>query len=178
MVARSQPGSRSRFGCGVLIGWCAAIALIAVAAVLALLPHFFQRFDFRRFLKTPVEEIRRAAEKEAPAPAAAVEAEAPPGERTLRAGGLLIRYEPSSPDAGAAPFVPGVVENRGATTIHRLVVGMRIAAPDGAARTEDFDVLKNVPLPPGGQRRFVVHPSDAPAGWTPGRVSLRIVTAE
>lgn len=174
MCARPVSGSRSRLGCGTLLGYAAVIVLIAAVAMLALAPHFFQRFDFSRFLKSPWEEIQHASRKaEIP-----VAPEAPPGARTLSQGGLVLRYEPASPDAGTAPFVPGVVENNGPEPVFKLVVELRIDSPSGPPYTESFEIFRNEPLLPGQQRRFIVHPSSAPSGWTPGRVSLRIVGFE
>lgn len=174
MSPRPVSGSRSRFSCGTLFGYVAVAVLIAAVALLALAPHFFRRFDWSRFLKSPWEEIQRAADKaEIP-----IEPEAPPGVRTLRQDRLVIKYEPASPDAGAVPFVQGQVENTGTAAVSKLVLEMRIASAPNRVHTESFEILRNDPLLPGQQRRFIVHPSDAPSGWTPGRVSLRIVSFE
>lgn len=174
MRPRSASGSRPRLSCGTLLGYAAVIALFAAVALLALMPHFFRRFDWSRFLKSPWEEIQRAADKaEIP-----LEPEAPPGVRTLRQDRLVIQYEPASPAAGVAPFVQGQVENTGTTAVSKLVLEMRIAPASNRIHTESFEILRNDPLLPGQQRRFIVHPSDAPSGWTPGRVSLRIVSFE
>jgi len=145
MRPRSASGSRPRLSCGTLLGYAAVVALLAAVALLALMPHFFRRFDWSRFLKSPWEEIQRAADKaEIP-----LEPEAPPGVRTLRQGRLVIQYEPASPAAGAAPFVQGQVENTGTTAVSKLILEMRIAP---AVQPDPHRIVRDPPQRPAAPR--------------------------
>jgi|GEM_PF-1123087 len=167
---KESSGGCLKKGCTCAVVVFVVIPLGGLLLLFLLAPKKVERFNSQKFAEDPVAEIERSWQ-EPPPPPPPVEVE---GERSVSAGPVTVRYQCRDRNSGEHPFVEGYIDNRGQTPVNRLVLQIRIPAADGAVYNESFEVIKNIPLEPGGSKRFVLHPTSSPPDWTPGRVALAI----